>query len=97
MPYQRPETDPFTMAPFGCPLCNYGIYARVAVKRPDGSWYHTQFFECCNCSVMFRNPGRFARLGKPVRRWMGDIDPVSLREVHGLAAETKPPEDKEDS
>jgi hypothetical protein len=33
----------------------------VRVKRADGRLYRTEFFECCGCSVMFRDAARFTR------------------------------------
>jgi hypothetical protein len=36
---------------------------------------------------MFRHPGRFTRLGLPIRRWAMDVEPRTLREVHGFVTE----------
>lgn len=54
------------------------------VSRPNGTAYLTEFFECAGCTLMFRHPGRFTRLGLPIRRWAMDVEPRTLREVHGL-------------
>ena len=72
-----------------CPLCNATAYNQVQVPRADGTQYKTAFFECGACTVMFRHPARFARLGLPVRRWAADVEPRALREVHGFLIESK--------
>lgn len=72
-----------------CPVCNSIAYRQTLVARPNGAAYLTEFFECAGCTLMFRHPGRFARLGMPIRRWAMDVEPRTLREVHGLAAEPK--------
>lgn len=54
------------------------------VARPDGRAYLTEFFECAGCTLMFRHPGRFTRLGLPIRRWAMDVEPRTLAEVHRL-------------
>jgi hypothetical protein len=33
----------------------------VTVERPGGARYLTEFFECCGCSVMFRDDEKIAR------------------------------------
>ncbi|OAI50064.1 hypothetical protein AYO46_10720 [Betaproteobacteria bacterium SCGC AG-212-J23] len=71
-----------------CPLCNSTAYAQAVVARPDGSAYKTEFFQCESCTVMFRHPGRFSRLGLPVRRWAADVEPSSLRDVHRFIKES---------
>jgi hypothetical protein len=43
---------------------------------------------------MFRHPGRFTRLGLPIRRWAMDVEPRTLREHHGLARDTTPAQDE---
>jgi hypothetical protein len=43
---------------------------------------------------MFRHPGRFTRLGLPIKRWAMDVEPRTLREVHGFV--TEPERDAED-
>jgi hypothetical protein len=86
MPHQRPDCDDFTnVAGWRCPLCNATSYSRVTLKRPNGASYATEFYECAACSVMFRYPNRFARLGLPVHRWAADVEPRTLRDVHSLA------------
>ena len=35
------------------------VIGTVVVTRKDGSVYHTEFFECCTCTTMFRNPKYF--------------------------------------
>ena len=57
------------------------------VARPNSASYLTEFFECAGCTLMFRHPGRFTRLGLPIRRWAMDVEPRTLREVHGFVAE----------
>ena len=90
MPHQRPDADDFKMvAGWRCPLCNYERYSQVEVSRPSGKGDVAEFFECLGCSVMFHYPGRFTRLGLQVRRWASDVEPRSLREVHGFAAADK--------
>lgn len=52
------------MAPefsFSCPLCHSFHYLPVYVKRPNGSEYRTEFYQCAACTVMFRDPVRFTR------------------------------------
>jgi uncharacterized protein with PIN domain len=89
MPHQRLQADGFhTVDGWRCPLCNHGSYAQVEVTRPSGRRYATEFYECVGCTVMFRHPGRFARLGLPVRRWAADVEPRSLRDVHGFSVES---------
>ena len=52
---------------FVCPICGAGRFDPVIVKRPGrGDWYHTAFFECSQCSVMFRDPKRFKKPGEVV-------------------------------
>jgi hypothetical protein len=36
---------------------------------------------------MFRHPGRFTRLGLPIRRWAMDVEPRTLREAHRFVTE----------
>jgi hypothetical protein len=50
---------------FKCPLCGSTKYIQVRVKKPNGHWYTTEFYECCSCSVMFRDPVSFARCRVP--------------------------------
>lgn len=69
------------MSGWRCPLCNATAYTQIAVARPSGKGYLTEFYECAGCTVMFRNPARFARLGLPVRRWAADVEPRTLREA----------------
>lgn len=87
MPHQRPSADTFSFAAFRCPVCNSTAYARTTITRPSGTTYLTPFFECLGCTLMFRHPGRFARLGVPIRRWAGDVEPRTLREVHRFLSE----------
>lgn len=90
MPHQRPDSDSFDwVSGWRCPMCNSTAYSQVLVTRPDRSTYKTEFYECSGCTVMFRHPGRFTRLGAPIRRWVSDVGPRSLREVHGYAKEDK--------
>ena len=55
----------------------------------------TEFYECTGCTVTFRHPARFTRLGMPVRRWAADVEPRTLREVHRLAEERSHRDDKQ--
>jgi hypothetical protein len=88
MAHQRPQPDSFTsVSGWRCPLCDTTAYNRVRVRRPDGKEYLTEFYECAGCTVMFRNPGRFTRLGTPIRRWASDVEPRSLGDVHGFIRE----------
>jgi len=88
MPHQRPDSDSFmSVSGWRCPLCDGTAYCQVEVSRESGKRYMTEFYECVGCTVMFRHPGRFTRLGVPVRRWDGDIEPRSLREVHGFVTD----------
>ena len=90
MPHQRPVADTFnTVSGWRCPLCNGTAYSPVEVARPDGTRYRTEFYECLGCTVMFRHPGRFARLGVPIRRWAGDVEPLPLGELHNFATQKK--------
>jgi hypothetical protein len=85
MANQRPEPDGFSVSGWRCPLCNATAYSQIEVSRQGGAIYKTEFFQCLGCTVMFRHPGRFTRLGMPVRRWAMDVEPRTLRQVHGLA------------
>ena len=81
-----------------CPLCNATAYRQTLVGRPghpDGRPYLTEFFECTGCTVMFRHPNRFARLGIPTGGI--DLEPRTLRDVHGLAVEPEHPVAANDS
>ena len=85
MLHQRPEPDAFSsVAGWRCPLCNGTTYSQIEISRQGGRKYVTDFYECSGCTVMFRHPGRFARLGMPVKRWAADVEPRTLRDVHGL-------------
>lgn len=44
---------------FRCPICSHINFKDVVVPRGEG-YYRTAFFECCTCSVMFRNPEKFS-------------------------------------
>lgn len=55
----------------------------------------TEFSECAGCTVMFRHPARFTRLGMPIRRWAMDVEPRTLREVHGLVVDRCSPAPEE--
>lgn len=86
MSHQRPEPDGFSVAGWRCPLCNATTYSRIEISRQSGAKYKTDFYECSGCTSMFRHPARFTRLGMPVRRWAMDVEPRTLRDVHGFAA-----------
>lgn len=51
--------------PFRCPLCGADGFVEVVVRKPNGSWYKTEFLKCCGCSVMFQDPERFTRCKPP--------------------------------
>lgn len=51
---------PREQPPFRCPICHAERYVPLRVRRPDGSWYRTEFWECFGCSVMFADPVKFA-------------------------------------
>ena len=52
----------FQASNFRCPICGADRYQPVVVNRPSRrDLYHTEFFECCGCSAMFRDPKRFRR------------------------------------
>jgi hypothetical protein len=88
MAHQQPDRDDIkNVAGWRCPLCNSNAYSQVSVVRPNRTTYKTEFFECSGCTVMFHLPGRFTRLGLQVRRWASDVEPRSLRDVHGFARE----------
>jgi hypothetical protein len=44
---------------FMCPICSHINFTDVVVPRGEGV-YRTAFFECCGCSVMFRDPAKFS-------------------------------------
>jgi hypothetical protein len=44
---------------FTCPICACINFREVVVPKGTG-YYKTAFFECCTCSVMFRDPARFS-------------------------------------
>jgi hypothetical protein len=44
---------------FMCPTCKCINFKDVVVPRGNG-YYRTAFFECCSCSVMFRDPAKFS-------------------------------------
>lgn len=44
---------------FRCPICRSRYFSPVRVRRPDGSMYQTDFYECTGCTVMFRDCVRF--------------------------------------
>jgi hypothetical protein len=83
------DSDAFSQV-FGwrCPVCNATAYRQTLVSKPNGTTYLTEFYECAGCTLMFRHPGRFTRLGLPIRRWAMDVEPRTLREVHGFATQS---------
>jgi len=89
-PHQDQDSDAFAQVHgWRCPVCNSTAYRQTLVSRPNGTAYLTEFFECAGCTLMFRHPGRFTRLGLPIRRWAMDVEPRTLREVHGFVAEPR--------
>jgi hypothetical protein len=65
---------------FKCPLCGSRSYVQVRVQRSNGEWYTTEFFQCFDCSVMFKDPVLFSRcdssrLDAEVLRGPGRVKP----------------------
>jgi hypothetical protein len=86
MAHHAEDSDAFaSVYGWRCPVCNATAYRQTLVGRPNGTAYLTEFFECAGCTLMFRHPGRFTRLGLPIRRWAMDVEPRTLREVHNFA------------
>jgi hypothetical protein len=60
------ELDSMTADPrlldFNCPLCGSNNCRFVGIRRPNGTYFVTEFFQCAGCSVMFTNPAEFSRL-----------------------------------
>src|SRR5712692_2622807 len=95
MAHQRPEADSFSLVHgWQCPLCKATTYKKIKVRKPNDQEYLTEFFECAGCTVMFRHPGRFTRLGMPIRRWAADVEPRTLRDVHGFVTQLEPDRDQ---
>lgn len=46
-------------ANFRCPICRATVFRPVTVRRLNGQYHQTEFFECGGCTVMFRDPVRF--------------------------------------
>lgn len=69
------------MSGWRCPLCGCTAYERVIVAKANGTTYLTEFHQCTACSAMFKHPGRFARLGVPLRRWAGGVGPKTPAEA----------------
>jgi hypothetical protein len=46
---------------FKCPLCSSTKYVEVRVRKKNGHWYQTEFFQCFHCTVMFHDPQAFSR------------------------------------
>jgi hypothetical protein len=57
----------------------------VTIRRPNGSYFVTEFFQCSGCSVMFADPVEFSQLTrdrftgkwrdrKPMREYPPDSD-----------------------
>jgi hypothetical protein len=44
---------------FCCRICSHINFKDVVVPRGEG-YYRTAFFECCGCSVVFRDPAKFS-------------------------------------
>jgi hypothetical protein len=42
-----------------CRVCGFERFYRVVVTRANNQQYHTQFFACSQCQVMFHNPANF--------------------------------------
>lgn len=87
MQHQRPARSTFDFLD-GWPAPR-ASYAQIQVSRPSGKPYLTEFYECSACTVVFRRPGRLARLGSPIKRWASDVEPRSLRERHGFVVVQK--------
>jgi hypothetical protein len=69
------------------------MHERVMVDRPNGEPYTTEFYQCFRCTVMFRDPDKFARLGVPIRRYANDIGPKTLAEARRYWIGPAPTED----
>jgi hypothetical protein len=64
MPHHRPDREYWHhVSGWRCPLCLGGHYEPVVVTRTNGGSYRTEFFQCGRCSVVFRDPATYARLG----------------------------------
>ncbi len=54
------------MAPYvgqwKCRICGFDRWHNVTVRRKNGALYHTSFYACSRCSVMFLNPAQFNEL-----------------------------------
>jgi len=88
MAHRRPDPEFHHFTSYWCcPLCNSGVYLSVLIPRNDGTFYKTDFFQCLGCTVMFRIPDKFTRLGIPVRRWANDVGPKTLQDVHGFGGQ----------
>lgn len=46
---------------FKCPLCGSKEYVQVQVRKQDGNWYLTEFYQCFHCTVMFHDPVLFTQ------------------------------------
>ena len=42
-----------------CRTCGFDRWHQVSVRRKNGAPYHTSFYACSGCSVMFLNPAQF--------------------------------------
>lgn len=47
-------------------MCGFERYYGVSVVKKNGVRYHTSFFSCSGCSVMFTNPEQFNAIGQQV-------------------------------
>lgn len=74
-------------ADYKCPICESDSYVRIVVKKPNGDWYRTAFFQCFGCSVMFTDPKAFTEKRKHVRNGL----PV-MGAAHYVALATTPSE-----
>ena len=67
---------------FRCPICRTESYVPVRVKRPNGNWYVTPFYQCFGCSAMFTDPVQFTRcetILKPIAFGTGEHPGITAR------------------
>ena len=85
MAHHQPDADRFADA-YGwrCPICNSIEYRRSKVSTRAGTPYRPDIYECTGCTLMFRHPPKFSRLGINPRGFAGDKDSRNLRSVHGF-------------
>ena len=50
------------VAQWECRVCGFDRWHNISVRRKNGALYHTNFYACSSCSVMFLNPAQFNAL-----------------------------------